>query len=124
MSEINIMDIPVNLDLLIKKNKKDNSKNNGMTVNKKPILIKGEIEYNIISGKNSPKKESIKNKKLLKEEINILKNIINYKKKIYFSKKQNSSIFRQKSIKKQFFKFFLRKFYESSSSKENIKRQI
>ena len=44
MSEINIMDIPVNLDLLIKKNKKDNSKNNGMTVNKKPILIKGEIE--------------------------------------------------------------------------------
>ena len=86
MSEINIMDIPVNLDLLIKKNKKDNSKNNGMTVNKKPILIKGEIEYNIISGKNSPKKESIKNKKLLKEEINILKNIINYKKNLLFQK--------------------------------------
>ena len=43
MSEINIMDIPVNLDLLIKKNKKDNSKNNGMTVNKifqEKILLK------------------------------------------------------------------------------------
>ena len=47
MSEVNIMDIPVNLDLLINKNKKKTPKNGKkkITSNKKPVLIKGEIKF-------------------------------------------------------------------------------
>ena len=121
MSEINIMDIPVNLDLLIKKNKKDNSKNKGMSVNKKPNLIKGEIEYNIISGKNSPKKEAIKNKKLLKEEINILKNIINYKKKFTFPKNKILLFLDKSQSKNNFSNFFYENFMNHPLQKKILR---
>ena len=140
MSEVNIMDIPVNLDLLINKNKKKTPKNGKkkITSNKKPVLIKGEIKFinnpnlNMI---NSPTNlispisnidilnETKVNHKLSNKEIDILKNKIYFKKKFKFPKNKILIFLDKNQTKNNFQKYFYEIFSNHKYSKIILKKK-
>ncbi len=123
MSEVNIMDIPVNLDLLTNKNKKKTQKNGkkNITINKKPLLTKGEIKNmnnQNLHMINSPTNfispisnidildESNFNYKLSNKDIDILKNKIYFKKKFKFPKNKILLFLDKNQTKNNFQKYF------------------